>query len=176
MADTALQSPPHADAIHSGSFSAEKQMNVSDTYVTFELSRQSFAVSVRYVREILSLQPLTFIPDPPRWVEGLIDLRGVAVPVVDLAGKLGLSQPLSGESARLIVCERHDGVRGSGIVAVTVDRVMEVTQMGSDEVEPLPTFEQNFGANFVSGLSRMPSSSGTAMTVLLDLGEVLRAD
>ena len=97
-------------------------------YVTIGIDREIFAVAVEYVREIISLQPITRLPHAPPFMTGMIDVRGLSVPVIDLRGKLGLPSVPMTENTRIVVLDVPLGgtFRTMGIIA---DRVIEVTAL-----------------------------------------------
>ena len=106
------------------------------TFVTFELSNQWLAVDVQHVREILDRQEVTQVPRPPANVEGVIDVRGTAVPVMNLAQKLGLLASVESQDTRFLVLEFGDADAASNrTVAVRTDRVLEVSQITEESIE-----------------------------------------
>ncbi|MEM1383003.1 MAG: chemotaxis protein CheW [Pseudomonadota bacterium] len=142
------------------------------TFVTFALGNQNFAVDVANVREILAMQPLTHLPNAAQGVEGLIDLRGRAVPVMDLAGRLGMPRAPETHATRLIVCEVPAGTGQTDVLGVVVDRVSEVTSLGAEAIETPPTLGSAADGSMIQGLSRLGPTPSERMTLLLDLAQV----
>ncbi len=133
------------------------------TFLTFDLGGQTIGVGVRHVREILDLQPVTRLPNAPMDVEGVIDVRGASVPVMDLAPRLGLGAAEAGPDARMIVFERAGG-RPFGVMA---DKVREVFRVDPAAIEPAPAFDDAgggaIGGDLLVGLCRRDG----ALVVLL---------
>src|SRR5487761_151731 len=89
--------------------------------VVFDLSSEIYALDILHVHEIIRIQPVTPVPGAPNYVEGLINLRGRVVPVVDLRKRFGLPLRATGDRARIVVVQVSDD-----IVGVVVDAVSEV--------------------------------------------------
>jgi chemotaxis protein methyltransferase CheR len=109
----------------------------TNQYVTLGIDREVFAVEVAVVKEILDMRPISWVPNAPPFMLGMIDVRGAAVPVIDLRLKLGLPAAPPTEHTRIIVLETPLGgrVRLLGLVA---DRVFEVTPLAEQDQEPPP--------------------------------------
>lgn len=107
------------------------------TYVTFDLSGQTLGVEVIHVREILDQVGINRLPNAPHEVEGVIDIRGESIPVIDMGTRLGLPRMEDGEETRIIVFEMKQGqtIRPVGVLA---DRVRDVTQILAEEIEDPP--------------------------------------
>ncbi len=109
----------------------------SHQYVTFSLGTELFGVEVTRTREILSLTPVTKVPQTPEYMLGVINLRGQVVPVVDMRLKLGLPAKADSEDTCIIVVEvLVDGE--TLVVGALADAVREVLEIRSDQVEPPP--------------------------------------
>ena len=138
------------------------------TYVTFDLGGQTLGVEVRHVREILDTVSITRLPNTPHELEGVVDIRGESIPIVDMGSRLGLPRMDDGEETRIIVFEIvQDGVvRPCGILA---DRVRDVTQIWQEELEDPPKV---VGANWDSGLLSGFARHAELLILLLNLDRV----
>ncbi len=135
--------------------------------VVFSLGREEFAVEVTQVREIMRMEEITRMPKSPHFVEGIINLRGQIIAVIDLAKRLNLeSAERSGES-RIIVVEAED-VK----VGMIVDSVSEVLRVGADAVEPSPTLAADISGAYLQGVVK----EDNRLIILLDLTKVLSLD
>lgn len=110
----------------------------------FQLGGQDYAIDILAVKEIVARGPVTPVPNAPAGLEGVIELRGAILPVVDLAQVLGLA---SGARARVILVRQGDAVIG-----LTVDGVREVVRLPPDRLGPAPAgappaFSGSFHAN-----------------------------
>src|SRR5690349_6059365 len=99
--------------------------------VVFDLSGEVYALDILHVHEIIRIQPVTPVPGAPIYIEGLINLRGRVVPVVDLRKRFGLATREINDRSRIIVVQVSDD-----IVGVVVDAVSEVITVAPDVVEP----------------------------------------
>lgn len=127
---------------------------VAGTYVTFDLCGQTLGAEVRYVREVLDQVQMARLPNTPHEIEGVVDIRGQTVPIIDMGSKLGLPRQEDGEETRIIVFElQHEGrVQPLGVLA---DKVRDVTQIMPEEVETPPEIVgSNWDANVLRGLAR----------------------
>ncbi|MBS3957253.1 MAG: purine-binding chemotaxis protein CheW [Clostridiales bacterium] len=146
--------------------SSVREARVSDAdtlqLVTLLLAKDEFGFHIGKVQEIIrySAMKITAIPNAPRFVEGVINLRGRLVPVVDLRKRFGFTAEALGKTARIIIV--HVGARTIGLV---VDAVVEVVRVSSLEVERLPDLAAGVGTEFVEGVCRVERG----MVVVLDL-------
>lgn len=151
-----------------GSQAAGDQVAVAGTYVTFDLADQTLGVDVAHVREILDQASITRLPNAPHGIEGVIDIRGESIPIVDIGSRLGMPRVEDGEDTRIIVFElRHAGaVRPLGVLA---DRVRDVTQIAVEEIEHPPTI---VGANWQSDLLSGFARHASLLILLLNIDRV----
>lgn len=126
----------------------------------FVLGERSYAVGIDVVREILKAVPTTELPRMPRFVRGVMNLRGAVVPVIDLSARLGLG--LMGVDRRtcIIIVELpvnssagHDALRHK--LGVMVDSVNEVIDAGSAQIEAVPQLGTHIPPEFISGMARI---------------------
>ncbi|MEM6661168.1 MAG: chemotaxis protein CheW [Pseudomonadota bacterium] len=112
-------------------------VSLAGTYVTLELSGVTIGVAVRHVREILDLVEISPLPSAPHNVEGLIDIRGASIPIVDMRHWLGLSHQETGADTRIVVFE-IEGQAGRQPIGIFADRVKDVTTIVDTEIEAPP--------------------------------------
>ncbi len=142
------------------------------TYVTFDLSGQVLGVAVRFVREILDQVAINRLPNSPSEIEGVIDIRGESIPIVDMGSRLGLRRMEDCEDTRIIVFEiRKNGVTRP--VGVLADRVRDVTQISLDAIEDTP---EVVGSSWDSALLRGLARHGGLLILLLNMDRVFDAD
>jgi purine-binding chemotaxis protein CheW len=128
--------------------------------VTFEVSGEEFAVDILAVQEINRMLDLTRVPQSPPEVEGVINLRGRIIPVVDLRKRFALAASDRNEHNRIIVVEVQGRVLG-----FIVDRVHEVLRIPSDIVEPAPEMTCSIDSDFIAGVGKL----NDRLLILLDL-------
>ena len=135
--------------------------------VVFDLSGEAYGVNIETVREIIRMQAVTYVPDTPDFVEGVINLRGNVNPVVDLRKRFGLNVGEETDDTRIVVVDI-----GGESIGVTVDAVTEVLRSTEDAVEPtsaLITTEDSF---YIEGIAKL----GDRLLILLDLERVLSTE
>ena len=138
----------------------------SGKVLTFHLGDELFGITILAVREIVSMQPMTALPDTPHFVRGMIDLRGRFVPVVDLRERLGLVAGEESEATCIVVLGIHDAQLG-----VVVDAVEDVADVVAEEVEPPPPQWVGGRSDYLLGMTR----AGDAPVVLIDMERVFPA-
>jgi purine-binding chemotaxis protein CheW len=134
--------------------------------VGFKIGRESYGVPITSLHEIVRVPEITAVPDAPDYMEGVINLRGKIVSVLDLRKRLGETQVASNKRNRILVVE-HKG-RLSGLI---VDSASEVLKIPGTEVEPPPTEFLEGGLNCVTGLGKYQGR----LIVLLDMPKLLEA-
>ena len=143
----------------------------SQQYVTFSLCDELFGVEVSRTREILSLTPVTKVPQTPDYLLGVINLRGQVVPVVDMRLKLGLPVGAETEDTCIIVVEVQ--VDGEPIiVGALADAVREVSEIRSDQIEPPPRLGTRLNTEFINGMGKVDEQ----FLILLNIDKVFNSD
>jgi purine-binding chemotaxis protein CheW len=130
----------------------------------FYLGREEFAVDLMRVEEILQPQPVTAVPRAPAFVEGVVNLRGTIVPVVDLRKRLGTGEPPPRVRPKLLVC-----LLGQRRIGLMVDGVSEVSRVARSALKPAPALHATGSAPHVIGAYGPPSR----LRLLLDLKVLL---
>ncbi|HLP84628.1 MAG TPA: chemotaxis protein CheW [Phycisphaerales bacterium] len=131
--------------------------------VTFEVANEEFAVDILAVQEINRMMELTRVPQSPPEVEGVINLRGKIIPVIDLRRKFAMPVSEKSEASRIIVVEVHKRVIG-----FIVDRVHEVLRISSDIVEPAPAMVCSIDSEFIAGVGKLEDR----LIILLDIAKL----
>jgi purine-binding chemotaxis protein CheW len=143
----------------------------SQQYVTFSLGDELFGVEVTRAREILSLTPVTKVPQTPDYLLGVINLRGQVVPVIDMRLKLNLPVSEETEDTCIIVVEVQ--VDGEAIiVGALADAVREVLEIRSDQIEPAPRLGTRLKTEFISGMGKVEEQ----FLILLNIDRVFSSD
>ena len=140
-------------------------------YLTFMLGKETFAVSILRIKEIIEYGQLTTVPMMPEFIRGVINLRGAVVPVMDLMARFG--QDSSALSKRTCVVILEIELEGeTQDVGILVDAVNEVLEIAGSEVEPAPRFGTNIRADFISGMGKV----GGKFVIILDLNRVVSTE
>lgn len=135
--------------------------------VVFQLMEQIYGIDINSVFEIIRMESITKIPRTPRFVEGVINLRGRIIPVIDLAMRFGLGQNERTQASRIIIVE----VSGQKI-GMIVDSVQEVLRIPLSSVEPPPPVVNGVDAAFLRGIAILENR----LVILLDQNKVLMDD
>lgn len=132
--------------------------------VVFELSSEYFGVEIAKVESIIKMQPITQMPHVPVFVEGVTNLRGKVLPVIDLRKRFGLPPQEADKNSRIIV------VSGDGTeVGMIVDGVSEVVSVPEGTVEAAPAITTSVDSAFITGIAKLDSR----LVILLDLNRIL---
>ena len=118
--------------------------------VAFRIGKQEFCVDIMSVREIRGWAPATPIPHAPRFVKGVINLRGAVLPIVDLAVRLGLPSVEPTERHVIIVSQIGDRIAG-----LLVDAVSDILSLDVELIQPTPDVESQVARSFVRGVVAM---------------------
>ncbi|MBL0926730.1 MAG: chemotaxis protein CheW [Phycisphaerales bacterium] len=131
--------------------------------VSFVVGEEEFAVPILAVQEINRVLPITRVPQSPEFVEGVINLRGKIIPVVDLRRRFGLPAAEPSPDSRIVVVE----VSGR-VIGFTVDRVNEVLRIDPSVVEPPPAMATGSRTDYVSGVGKL----NDRLLILIELGRL----
>lgn len=139
---------PAAQAL--GRAKADVIDNATVQVVTFELFEEIFALPILDVREIIRMTDITPVPQAPEFVEGVINLRGQIIPIVDLRARFGLESQERDDNTCIIVVE----VTSTTVVGLIVDRVHQVDQLPASTILPAPSLVAGaIGAEYIKGIS-----------------------
>jgi len=135
--------------------------------VAFRLGKETYAVDIQQVQEIIRMQHITQVPGAPSFVEGVINLRGRIVPVIDLRQRLGLPRGERTGETRIVVVEVPPHR-----VGMVVDAVEEVFRIQEEEIEPPSPLVASIQEKYLRGVGK----SGDRLIILLDLEEILKKE
>ena len=135
--------------------------------VTFSIDVEEFGVNILKVQEIIRIMEITRVPRSPEFVEGVINLRGRVIPIVDLRRRFGLAAIAHDKDTRIIVIELN-----SLVVGFIVDAVSEVLRIPADTVEPTPPVAAGVDSEYISGVGKLQDR----LLILLDLDKLLTAE
>ena len=122
-------------------------------YLTFELGQDQFGIDVKSIKEILELTPITRIPRTPDYMQGVINVRGRVVPVIDLRLKFGLPAREQTVNTCIVVVEIN--VDDSDVlIGALVDGVQEVLELSADSIEPVPKAGTNVDTESLEGIGK----------------------
>ncbi|MCK6188087.1 chemotaxis protein CheW [Pseudomonas sp. EYE_354] len=137
-------------------------------YLTFELGDEMYAVGTLNVREIIEYGPITGVPLLPASIRGVINLRGAAVPILDLGVRFRGERTLQTSRTCFVILEVQTGAVQKP-VGIIVDAVSEVLEIADQDIEPPLKVGNHIRADFLSGIGKL----GSGFVLLLDIGRVL---
>jgi len=132
--------------------------------VGFRVGQEVFGVPIHLVHEIVRVPEITSVPDSPGCVQGVINLRGKIVSVVDLRRRFGAKEIKANKKNRILVTEV-----GGKLVGLIVDSASEVLKIPENEIELPPVFDQGEG-NYVTGVGKLHGR----LVILIDLNKILQ--
>ena len=140
-------------------------------YLTFVIGSDTFALTLLKVREIIEYDTVTRVPRMPEWIQGVINLRGNIVPVIDLAVKF--RQPANGVGKQTcIVITEVQCSDETTVMGVMVDSVREVVDWSPDDIQAPPSFGTRLKADYLLGMA----GSGKKFSLILDIDKILSID
>ena len=132
--------------------------------VVFTLEDEEYGVEINSVESIIKVQSITMLPRAPMFIEGVTNLRGMVIPVINLRKRFGLPQQEHDTNTRIIIAS-IDGVKAGMIV----DGVSEVLRLQDDTIEPPPAIATTVNSIFITGIAK----SDGRLIIMLDLSKVL---
>ncbi len=137
-------------------------------YLTFKMGNEEYGIEIMKVFEIIGIMEITPVPRTPKFIRGVINLRGKIIPVVDLRIKFDLPPKSDTERTCIIVVQitRESNQTTMGII---VDDVSEVLYIGDDQIEPTPSFGANVNTEFIMGVGQI----NQMVIMLLDIDKIL---
>lgn len=134
--------------------------------VVFELSNEHYGVDISAVNTIIRMQEITEVPRTPRFVEGVINLRGSIIPVIDLRKRFGLPAGDTTKASRIVVVEA-----AGQMIGMVVDAVAETLRLACNSIEPPSPVVVSVDSEYLRGIGMQ----GDRLVILLDLDKVLSA-
>jgi purine-binding chemotaxis protein CheW len=133
-------------------------------FVTFTLNKEQYAVDILNVQEINRVTDITRVPNSPAYVEGVINLRGKVIPVINLRKKFSFDENPTNETSRIIIMEINGITNG-----LIVDSVSEVLRVPSSIIEPAPPMSSDLGSTYIKGIAKMEDR----LIILIDIDKLI---
>lgn len=135
--------------------------------VGFRLDDADYAIAITTIREIILMKPITRLPQVPPSIEGLINLRGTVIPLVNLRKRFGLPHRPFDDETRTIVVTVHEKTIGC-----IVDEVTQVIRVSVDQVQPVPIAMTAVAKRYIAGLARLEDR----LVIILDIERLFGPD
>ncbi len=141
---------------------------VENQYLTFMLAGEEYGVDILAVQELRGWEPATPIPNTPSYVRGVINLRGVVVPIVDLRDRFHLERIDYGPTTVVVIVKVTD-CEHERILGIVVDAVSEVYNIPKTDLQPPPDMGGSISIDYITGLTTIENK----MVILLDINELV---
>ena len=137
-------------------------------FLAFKLGNEEYGIDILRVQEIRSYEAPTRIANAPAFIKGVVNLRGVIVPIIDLRLKLGClnNQGVAEYNGFTVVIVLN--VRGR-VVGAVVDSVSDVLELGKDQIKPAPALSSNIDSGFITGIGAVRHGEAERMLILMDI-------
>ena len=140
-------------------FQQEFEDTLSGRFLTFILGEEVFGIEIRYVTEIIGIQPIHRLPETAEYIKGIINLRGKIIPVVDMRLRFGKNEtPYTDRTCIVVVETKH---LAAGLI---VDQVSEVMVIEESNIVPPPDVQPPDTRRYISGIGKV----GTEVKLLID--------
>lgn len=150
------------EAINAETGEAENQ------YLTFMLAGEEYGVDILTVQELRGWEKCTPIPNTLSYVRGVINLRGIVVPIVDLRDRFGM-EGKEYDSTTVVIIVKVEGKDHERVVGIVVDAVAEVYNIAKEDLRPAPDLEGAISADFIKDLATIDNK----MVILLDINRLI---
>jgi purine-binding chemotaxis protein CheW len=132
--------------------------------VTFVLGNEEYAVNILKVQEINRMTDITIVPNAPPFVEGVINLRGKVIPVINLRKKFNIEDKEDNSDSRIIIVDLIGATMG-----IIVDAVSEVLRVPSSALESTPPMSADIDTEFINGITKLQDR----LIILLDIDKIV---
>ena len=143
------------------------EMHGTMQLVSFQLGNEVYGIEITKVREIILITEITRIPETPPYVKGLINLRSMVIPVIDMRKLFNLAESEQTDESRIMVVQAKGKTIG-----IMVDSVSEVLRINKDQIAPPPPTVASLGREYLTGLVRLDKQ----LLILLDIDKILSHD
>jgi purine-binding chemotaxis protein CheW len=132
--------------------------------VSFNIGSEEFGVDILKVQEINRMVEITKVPQAPHYVEGVINLRGKVIPIIDLRKRFSLELKETDKNTRIVVVDI-----GGNILGMIVDSVSEVLRLPANTIEPPPDLVTGINSEYINGVAKLEDR----LLIFLDLSKVV---
>ncbi|MGM0530514.1 MAG: chemotaxis protein CheW [Bacteroidota bacterium] len=149
----------------------KEELTQIKSYLTFKLGEEEFAAHVGKVLSIMEMTKITKVPKTPDYLEGVINLRGQVLPVVDTRIKFGMSSAKYTSNTCIVVMEVE--VNDETVqVGTIVDSVQEVIEIEEDQIQPPPSIGNRIKSEFIYGMAKIEDK----FIMILDMDKIFSAE
>ena len=138
--------------------------NTGNEFLAFTLGQEEYGIQILKVQELRGYETVTRIANAPEFVKGVVNLRGIIVPIVDMRIKFNLGEPTYDQFTVVIILN----IAGR-VVGIVVDSVSDVITLTADQVKPAPDMGAAFNSNYLIGLGTLENR----MLILIDIDKLM---
>lgn len=136
--------------------------------VMFELSDEAYGVDLDIVQEVIRTSEITHVPQTPEFLDGVINLRGFVIPVVDIKKRFAMGRAEASRSSRIMIVDIEDQ-----IIGIAVDKVLEVVDISPESIDPpSPIIRGTIRMDYLEGFIEVENR----LVKLLNIGKVFSLD
>jgi purine-binding chemotaxis protein CheW len=171
-ASATAQTPTHTQTHNPAALNAGEMGpgNSLREFLSFKLGAEEYGIDILKVQEIRGYEQPTRIANSPEFIKGVVNLRGVIVPIVDMRVRFGLDDVQYNGFTVVIILN----IAGR-TVGMVVDAVSDVLELGGESIRPAPEFHGTMDANFITGLGAVQSGDTLRMLILMDIEQIMQS-
>ena len=149
--------------------STESRVELEDStnLVTFRLGSGEYAIDIMQAKEIIKMEKITLIPNAPDFVEGVINLRGNIIPIIDLKKRFNLEEIEGDKNTGIIIVKIEDVDMG-----IIIDSISKVVSIANSDIQPPPPMLSGIGQKYIKGVGKLEDK----LLVVLDLEKLFTTD
>ena len=149
--------------------STESRAEIEDStnLVTFRLGSGEYAIDIMQAKEIIKMEKITLIPNAPDFVEGVINLRGNIIPIIDLKKRFNLEEIEGDKNTGIIIVKIEDVDMG-----IIIDSISKVVSISNSDIQPPPPMLSGIGQKYIKGVGKLEDK----LLVVLDLEKLFTTD
>ncbi|KLI16091.1 chemotaxis protein CheW [Brachyspira hyodysenteriae] len=149
--------------------STENRVDLEDStnLVTFRLGSGEYAIDIMQAKEIIKMEKITLIPNAPDFVEGVINLRGNIIPIIDLKKRFNLEETEGDKNTGIIIVKIEDVDMG-----IITDSISKVVSISNSDIQPPPPMLSGIGQKYIKGVGKLEDK----LLVVLDLEKLFTTD
>jgi purine-binding chemotaxis protein CheW len=173
MSTTVIAAPAQGTAlppVHQAALLAAEATVHPREYLSFKLGAEEYGIDILKVQEIRGYEAPTRIANAPSFIKGVVNLRGVIVPIVDMRLRFGLPEPqYNGFTVSIILSI------GGRTVGMVVDAVSDVLELDPGQIKPAPEFNGAIDSSHITGLGTVDQGGVARMLILMDIEQLMRS-
>ncbi|MEI0604739.1 chemotaxis protein CheW [Brachyspira alvinipulli] len=143
------------------------ELEDSTNLVTFRLGSGEYAIDIMQAKEIIKMEKITLIPNAPDFVEGVINLRGNIIPIIDLKKRFNLEEIEGDKNTGIIIVKIEDVDMG-----IIIDSISKVVSISNSDIQPPPPMLSGIGQKYIKGVGKLEDK----LLVVLDLEKLFTTD